>query len=188
MRTKPQDPLLQTLGTPAGASVSADIAAVETKLGSPAGASVSADVAALQAALQGGTDAVNRAAGKLQMKATTIDLHQAAGTYDLFTGTTQDVIVEKLSFRLPNIPVSDDAAITSIAIATNDVSPHQFITAVDGAKANLTAEVQITWTGACLLKAGKKIQLTIAGGTADAETVCDVVAQCRAVVSGGYLA
>ncbi len=35
------------LGTPAGASVSADIAAVQTKLGTPTGASVSADIASV---------------------------------------------------------------------------------------------------------------------------------------------
>jgi len=38
------------------------------------------------------------------------------------------------------------------------------------------------------VKVGKKIQLTIAGGAADAATVCDVIAEYRAVVSGGYLA
>ena len=42
------DDIEATLGTPAGASVSADIAAIETKLGSPAGASVSADIAAVK--------------------------------------------------------------------------------------------------------------------------------------------
>lgn len=40
--------LVTTLGTPAGASISADLAAVSTKVGTPAGASVSADVAAIK--------------------------------------------------------------------------------------------------------------------------------------------
>ena len=43
--------VLTRLGTPAGASVSADIAAIQTKLGTPAGASVSADIAAVQTKL-----------------------------------------------------------------------------------------------------------------------------------------
>jgi hypothetical protein len=125
--------------------------------------------------------------GNLQIKATTINLAQIAGAYDLFTGTIQDVIVEKLSFRLPNVNVADDATITSIAIATNDTTAQVLISAAQGAKANLTAEAQITWTGTVLLKAGKKIRLTIAGGAADAATVCDVVAEYRAVTGGGYL-
>lgn len=138
--------------------------------------------------LAGGIDAVNRVAGKMQVKATTINLAQVAGAYDLFTGTTQDVIVEKLAFRLPNVNVADDATITSISIQTNDATPQVLISSALGVKANLTAEAQISWTGAVLLKVGKKIQLTIAGGAADAATVCDTVAESRAVTGGGYLA
>ncbi|MBA7580617.1 hypothetical protein ES708_22510 [subsurface metagenome] len=126
--------------------------------------------------------------GRLQVAATTIDLQQAAGTYDLFTGNTQDVVVERLLIRLPNVDVSDDVTITSISIQTNDTTPQVFISAADGAKVNLTAEAQLGYTGVVAVKVGKKIQLTIAGGAADEATVCDVIAECRAVVSGGYLA
>lgn len=125
---------------------------------------------------------------QLQIKATTINLQQAAAPYTLFTGTTTDVIVERLSFRLPAVNVADDTTITSIAIATNDATAQAMITAVQGAKANLTSEAQITWTGSLLLKVGKTIRLTIAGGAANASTVCDVVAEYRAVNAGGYLA
>jgi len=128
-------------------------------------------------------------AGKTQIKATTIDLHQAAGAKDLFTGTTQDVLIKSLTFRLPDIDVSDDAAITGISIQTDDTTPQVFINSVVGAKAYLTAEAQLGWTGAALLKSGNKIQLTIIGGTATADpTTCDVVCEFEAVVSGGYLA
>jgi len=127
-------------------------------------------------------------AGVLQSAATTIDLQQAAATYDLFTGTTEDVVLEELVIRLPNVDVSDDAAITSISIQTDDVTPQVIISAVDGAKANLTAEAELAWRGVMLIKTGTKLQLTIAGGAADAATVCDVVAEGRAVVTGGYLA
>jgi len=129
-----------------------------------------------------------KALGKLQLAATTIDLRQAAASYDLFTCTTQDVILEKLVIRLPNINVADDATITSISIQTDDTTAQVLISAVTGAKANLTAEAQLGWTGVALIKVGTKIQVTIAGGAADASTVCDVVAECRAVVAGGYLA
>ncbi|MCX5819749.1 MAG: hypothetical protein NT047_07545 [Deltaproteobacteria bacterium] len=126
--------------------------------------------------------------GRVQIKGTTINLQQAAAAYTLFTGTTQDIIVDKLTFRLPNVNVSNDATITSIAIATDDATPQVMISAAQGAKANLPAEAQIPWTGAVLLKVGKKIKLTIAGGAADAAIVCDVVAEFRAVIEGGYLA
>ncbi|GAI60094.1 unnamed protein product [marine sediment metagenome] len=119
--------------------------------------------------------------------ATTIDLQQAAATYDLFTGTTQDVVVEKLLIRLPNVDVSDDVTITSISIQTNDTTAQVFISAADGVKVNLTAEAQLGYTGVVMVKVGKKIQLTIAGGAADEATVCDVIAEYRAKVSGGYL-
>jgi hypothetical protein len=139
----------------------------------------------------GNIDAVNRAAGKPQIAHTTIDLNQAANTYDLFTGTTQDVLIESLTLRLPNVDVSDDADITSISVQTDDTTAQEFISSDTGVKGNLTAEAQLTWpgcSGAKIIKAGTKIQLTIAGGAADAETVCDVVVRYRAITSGGYLA
>jgi len=144
-------------------------------------------LSALYNALAGTVNAVNRAAGKEQMRATTTDLQQAAASYTLFTGTTQDVVIESLLIRLPAVNVSDDATITSISIQTNDATPQVFVNSVIGAKVYLTSEAQLGWTGSALLKTGKLIQLTIAGGAADAATVCDVIVKCRAVVSGGYL-
>lgn len=134
------------------------------------------------------TRVAERTAGNTQIKARTIDLQQAAGAKDLWTATSQSVLVESLAFRLPNVNVADDATITSIKISTNDTTSKDFITAASGAKANLTAENQLVFTGSMLVKVGKKIQLTIAGGAADAPTVCDVVVRYRAVADGGYLA
>ena len=150
--------------------------------------SIEIDVARIEAKLDTVvTDADPKVMGRLQVAATTIDLQQAAGTYDLFIGTTQDVVVERLLIRLPNVDVSDDVTITSISIQTNDTTPQVFISVADGAKANLTAEAQLGYTGVVMIKVGKKIQLTIAGGAADEATVCDVIAEYRAVASGGYL-
>jgi len=140
--------------------------------------SVEIDVARIEAKLD----------TRLQIAATTINLQQAAATYDLFTGNAQDVVVEKLLIRLPNVNVSDDGTITSISIQTNDATAQTFISATDGAVAKLTAEAQLGYTGVIMVKVGKKIQLTIAGGAADEATVCDVIAEYRAKVSGGYLA
>ena len=127
-------------------------------------------------------------AGNLQEAATTIDLNQAAATYVLFTATTQDVAVEKLVIRMPANAVG--GAVTSIAIQTDDTTAQVFISAADGVVANLTAEAQLAWTGMILLDAGTSatIGLTIAGGAAGVARVCDVVAEYRAVVNGGYLA
>ena len=127
--------------------------------------------------------------GAMQIKTTTIDLAQAAASYDLFTGTTQSVLLERLVIRLPNVDVSDDATITSISIQTDDTTAQTLISSSAGAKANLTAEAQLASDiKGVIIKTGTKIQLTIAGGAADATTTCDVVAAYRALATGGYLA
>lgn len=126
--------------------------------------------------------------GVRQVATTTIDLEQAAAAYDLFTGTDQVFMLTGLSFKMPNVDASDDATITSIAIATDDVTPGVIISSTDGAVANLTAEAELSWTGLVRITVGTKIQLTIAGGASDAATVCLVVAEGYAVVAGGNLA
>lgn len=126
--------------------------------------------------------------GVLQITTTTKDLQQSASTYDLFTGTGQAVVLEKLVFALPNVNVSDDATITYITVQTDHATAQVIFNSTTGAKANLTAEAQLSWTGAIYVPVGKKIQLTIAGGAADAATVCNITAQYRAVVAGGTLA
>ncbi len=132
--------------------------------------------------------ALGTGVGTLQIAATTKDLNQAASTYDLFTGTTQAVVLEKLTLALPNVNVADDVTITYITVQTDHVTPQVILNATTGAKANLTAEAQLSWTGAIYIPVGKKIQLTIAGGAADAATVCNITAEYRAVVAGGTLA
>jgi len=118
-----------------------------------------------------------------RLATTTIDLQQVAGSYTLFT-PTRDVIVGKLLIRLPNVDVSDDAIITSISIQTDDTTPQVFISAVNGAVANLTAEAQLGYTGISLIKAGTNIQLTIAGGAADDPTLCEIMVEYRLAIGG----
>lgn len=137
--------------------------------------------------LIGDSTAANRAIGKLQMAATTIELNQVAGTYLLFTGTTQAVMMEKLTIRMPNVDISG-GALTSISIQTDDVTPAVIISSADGVLANLTHEATISWTGAILIPVGTLIRLTIAGGVSGVACSCDVVAESRAVVNLGYLA
>lgn len=207
------------IGAPAGASVSADIASIKSDTGStltntnkidgaavsgtPTASSLATFVATGGTALgtplpaskslydgqSGGIDAVNRVAGKAQIKATTVDLHNDAGTYDIVTGTTANVVVEALIFS-PQVNVSDDVGgITAISVQTDDTNNNVFISQTEGAIANLTAYYQIASIAPILVRTGKKIQFTIYGGTADADpTTCDVIIVYRAVANGGYLA
>ena len=131
--------------------------------------------------------AFNPGTTRIQVATTTIDLKQSAAAYTLFTGTTQDVIVESLVIRLPDVNCADDSSLTSIKIDTDDTTAAEFITAVAGDVANLTAEAQLAYAGAIMVKVGTIIQLTIAGGAADDTTVCDVTAMYRAVLDGGRL-
>jgi hypothetical protein len=126
--------------------------------------------------------------GQRQVSATTFDLAQAAASYVLFTGTSQVFMLTGLSFKMPNVDASDDAALTSIAIATDDVTPSVIISAVTGAVANLDAEAELSWTGLVRIEVGTEIEITIAGGAADEATVTDIVVEGYAVVAGGNLA
>ena len=132
------------------------------------------------------TDTDPKVMGRLQIATTTEDLNQVAGTYDLFTGTDQAVVLEKLNVKMPTGAAG--GAVTSIAIATDDATVGTIIGATDGAVANLTSEADLGWTGTLLINVGTKIRLTIAGGAHGSEYLTTVIAQYRAVVSGGYLA
>lgn len=127
------------------------------------------------------------AIGVLQVKTTTIDLDQVAAIYTLLIGTTQDVTIEKLTFRMPNVDISL-GALTSISIHTDDVTPAVIFNVADGDLANLAEEASLGWTGAIPIPVGTIIQLTIAGGAGGVACVCNVVAQYRADVAGGILA
>jgi len=120
---------------------------------------------------------------------TTIDLQQAAATYDLYTATTGTVYVQSFMLTMPSSPdVTDDATITSISIQTDTTTVIELLSAANGAKANLIADTEFAYTTPFYLPVGNKIQLTIAGGAADASTVCDVTARYIPVPSASYLA
>jgi hypothetical protein len=118
---------------------------------------------------------------------TTIDLHQAAATYDVATASGGDVLIEYLVFSTP-YDLSDDAAFTGVTIQTNTTTAQTFIDAAGGAKALLTAESQIDWVGRVLLRDTDKIQLTIVGGTATVDpTTCPINIVYRTIQGGGSL-
>lgn len=122
------------------------------------------------------------------LQATTIDLQQVAGAYDLLTATTGYVYVERFSIVLPNVDVTDDAAITSIKIDSDSTPAVALLTAAAGAVANLVANAEFIYATPFILATGEKIILTIAGGAADAATVCTVKCRYAPVVPGAYLA
>ena len=120
---------------------------------------------------------------------TTIDLQQAAANYDLYTATGGTVYVEAFTITLPNVDCSDDITITSISVQSDMTAVTVILSAADGAVANLTALASFSYSGAPFaLTVGKKIQLTIAGGAADAPTVCTVSVRYQAVTPAAYLA
>lgn len=123
--------------------------------------------------------------GRAQIAATTIDINQAAGTYDLFTGDTGAVILESLNIKLPTGAPGGTTA--SISIQTDDVTPGVIISVAQGDIANLLTEADLSWTGSLYITVATKIQITYVG-VAGAAYVCNVTAKCRAVVAGGNLA
>ncbi len=120
------------------------------------------------------------------MVATTESLNQAAGDYDLFTGTSQAVVLEGLSVKMPTGAAG--GAITSISVQTDDATPAVIISSALGAVANLTSEAELSWTGFVLINVGTKIKLTIAGGAHGSDYTATIVAKYRAVADGGTLA
>lgn len=124
--------------------------------------------------------------GNLQPVTTTIDLNQTVASYLLFTGTDQDGMLEKLTFRMPNVDISG-GSLTSISIHTDDVTPAVIFDTLDGALSNLTEEASLGWTGSLSIPVGTLLQLTIAGGVSGVACVCDITAQYRADVEGGVL-
>lgn len=125
-------------------------------------------------------------AGTLQIATTTEDLNQAASSYDLLTGTTQKVILEKFNLKMPTGAAG--GALTYVTVQTDDATPGVIFNSTTGAVANLTSEADLSWTGSLVINVGTKIQLTIAGGAHGSEYLVTAFAQYRAVVAGGTLA
>lgn len=119
----------------------------------------------------------------------TVDLHNAAGNLDLFTATGGSVFVEYFTLTLPNKDLTDDAALTGITVQTDTTTVVTLIASAAGLKAQLTANKVFTYAAPFALPVGKKIQLTIVGGTAtDDPTTCVTSCRYRSINPAGYLA
>jgi hypothetical protein len=114
-------------------------------------------------------------------KVTTINLKQAAATYDLFTIGSFDVEVLELTFLTHN-DLSGEATFTGISVQSTDGTPVVFISSTAGARAKLTAGAHIQYNGAAKVAATKKIQLSIIGGATAADQVCEVFVAYREVL------
>jgi hypothetical protein len=134
-----------------------------------------------------GTNWVSKAAGSFTAT-TTENLQQAASTYDLFTATGANVVVESFTFTLPNVDCSDDATITSISVVTDETVVRTLVTTSQGAKANLVANASFSYLVPFTLLVGKKIRLTIAGGASDASTLCTATVRYNSIAPAGYMA
>jgi hypothetical protein len=120
----------------------------------------------------------------------TVDLHNGAGARDLFTATGGSVWVEYFSLTLPAVSVADDVGgITGISVQTDTTTVIILVPAASALVAALTPSKVYTYATPFTLPVGKKIQLTIVGGTADADpTTCITSCRYRAINPAGYLA
>ena len=125
-------------------------------------------------------------AGKFQFATTTEDLNQVAGTYDLLTGTGQDVMLESFVIQMPDAAAA--GAVTSISIVTDDSTAATIISVAEGAVGNLTAQAQLSWKGSLKITVGTKLQLILAGGAHGSTYTTSITAGYRAITAGGTLA
>jgi hypothetical protein len=114
----------------------------------------------------------------------TMNLAQAAATYDLCTASGGDVLVWAVNCHCTVV----GATWTSVTIQSNATTNFVVMNATQGARANFTAgkDVALTWTQVekFLVRSGNKIQYTIAGSTGTGSAVVTVMAQS---VNGGIL-
>ena len=130
-----------------------------------------------------GTNWILKDAEGAIFETTTIDLHQAAGAYDLFEGGLADVEILHFSFISPaDLTGTAAGSLTAISVATTDDTPVELISAAAGAKANLSSGAYLQYNGNGTMAAGKKIQLTIVGGATTAEQVATVFVAYREAV------
>ena len=122
-----------------------------------------------------GADWSIKSPASVPFQTTTINLNQVAGNYDLFTIGASDVRILELCIIIPADLTGDAAgSLESISIQSTDDTPVEFISAEQGAKANLSADAHLQYFGAETVAATKKIQLTIDGGATAADQNCHV--------------
>lgn len=103
---------------------------------------------------------------RIEAKSFTLNLAQAAGTYDACTAFG-DVLIDPTWISI--YVATAGATFTSVSIQTNQTNATTILTAGEGAVANLTAQRcvphALPTSQGILLKSGQKIQFTLTGAT-----------------------
>ena len=107
---------------------------------------------------------------------TSIDLKQVAGSYDLFELSDNDIQVMELTIIIPRSLIGE-VSFTGITIQSTDATPVEFISAAEGAKANLVENAHMQYCGNAKVSGARKIQVTIKGGAVAEECSCVVYIQ-----------
>lgn len=117
-------------------------------------------------------------------KQATLNLAQAAGTYDLVTASG-DVFIPLKELAL--YMATAGATFTSVAIQTNQTTPEVVLTAGEGAVASLPAQKIVVHANekGIYLASGQKIQYTIVGSTGTGSMIATIF--YRAVSAGATL-
>lgn len=118
-----------------------------------------------------------------EVKEFTINLAQAAATYDLFTASG-DVAIEDISYYVSTV----GATFTSVAVQTNDTTVLALVSAVEGAVANILAGKTLRPAAAqsFQLRSGKKVQYVIVGVTGTG--AIKAVVRFRPITGGATIA
>lgn len=86
-----------------------------------------------------------------------MNLNQNDGTYDLFTANG-DIEIESIVFYVSQT----GTGLVSVSAQDNDTTPTEYLSAAEGAAANLTAGKNLkTYTTKKILASGKKVRYTI---------------------------
>lgn len=98
-------------------------------------------------------------------KSFTININQAAATYDLATALGGDVMIHP-GLSSWYCDASAAGPTTSVSVQTDTANPTVLVTAVEGAVAGILIGINLhpAWDQPMVLKIGSKIQYTIAGG------------------------
>lgn len=113
-------------------------------------------------------------AAQPQIFTTSLNLNQAAATYDIATASGE-VIIVGVALRVGTAA----GGLTSVSIQTNDTTPFEIMSAATGAIGNLTAQRTIItdWLQAnpWILSTGKKLQYTIVGAGNAGTIACSIL-------------
>lgn len=107
----------------------------------------------------------------------TLNVQQAAATYDICTATGGDILIKNAKVYVGTATIT----LTSVSVQTNMTTSTVILSAVEGAVANLTGDKMIVaaFTGPLFLSSGKKLQFTIIGTTSAQGTMKLIVEYMR---------